>query len=193
MPNKIERPINYPYFPGSYGIPFGHVFGEIDLGLSRGDILGGSGRELEWNLDNSSGFVCFSIIDERNSHYQLSAVVSERPGQARFILFTKTKGSGRHPDMYAKKFIGVALNLFDDLGIEITHCLGDWYRGQTRIFDEFTDAFNSSQSKSLSAKETWAGRAFGEYGFTEIIEDDVVFFRSKKTGEIVQINAIFWK
>jgi hypothetical protein len=169
----MER-IKYPYEPGKFGIPFEKIDQFYKEKRKKGKILSGSGRTLVCEIYKNSFGICDSKFQERT----MSALVND--GVVTFDLRTKKSDRDmrqkfpweRHPDMFAKKFVGMALQYFGDKGIEINTCRGSW-----GSFSDNLRAYNHELKKSgdkvKAAKSTWSGQAFIEYGFTQIEEKDI--------------------
>jgi len=153
----------YPYVPGESGIPLD------DLEISfEGDVCGGSGKQLFCLIDSDT----IVIFDKAAFKLTLSAnVISE-------ILFvgvrSRDKETGeRHPDLFAKKFIGWAVAYFENQGHLINRFMGNWTRGEGKYsstnFDAYQAGRKSGMNPAEAAMSTWTGKTVAELGFTEVV------------------------
>jgi hypothetical protein len=169
----MER-IKYPYEPGKFGIPFEKIDQFYKERRKKGKILSGSGRILMCEMDRRSFGICDSKFKER----RMSAAVGH--GIITFDLRTRDSDLDmrhnfpweRHPDMFAKIFVGMEIQHFEDKGLKVNTCRGSW-----GFFSEnlrtYRRELKKSGDKVKAAKSTWSGQTFMEYGFTEIEEKDI--------------------
>lgn len=182
----------YPYVPGKGGIDFPALLsplkGNVDS-VAR-DIKGGSGAELTLLADSFRLIVEEKVDPNAKATYgnRLSAITppNHEPGTLCFSLRSKKvigaiegeeyypiySGDQKHPDFHAKKFIGVALAYFEARGVKINSILGSWSKGGDN-YDQYIAALSGVIEPSLSqkvaaAKETWSGKAFMAYDFTNV-------------------------
>jgi len=169
----MER-IKYPYEPGKFGIPFEKIDQLYKERRKKGKILSGSGRILICKIDKHS----FGIYDSKLQERTMSAAVDD--GIITFNLQTKNSDRDmrqefpweRHPDMFAKKFVGMALQYFGDKRIEIDTCRGSWGFLSENL-RAYRRELKKSGDKVKAAKSTWSGQTFMGYGFTQIEEKDI--------------------
>ncbi len=167
----------YPYVEGRYGVQF-HAMQEGEAI----NILGGSGRILKYNLFPEEIRVYDPDID---SPTELFANVSD--GMIRFSLFprlTTSEESPYHPDLFASKFMDVAINYFRDVGIQITGCIADWYLGTNQ--QQYWRMREEGYDREHSANSTWMGKKLIEKGFKPVSDEDI--FEKNKF-----VIANFWK
>lgn len=162
----------YPYIPELGGIDFKAI---LDGRPGASIVKGGSGRDLVCQIETN----LISVKDRSNSSYVLEATVDN--GVASIEVYSKpyiygTEGiifiNGRHPDLYAGRFVDLAFRHFAFHGVVIDMCRGNWHFGSDN-FNVFFDARCQGLSFAESAKRTWSGRKFMEHGFTEITDEEV--------------------
>jgi len=170
----MER-INYPFRPGSEGIPFKTVFDNYVHKINDGEIIGGSGANLSYAIERGLLYVEDSVFGDRFMH----AYVED--GFAQFNIRTKTSPLDtirhefpwpRHPDMFAKKFIGVALEHFKNDGIEIIGCIGVWEPNSDN-HAIYTRELAVDGNRLRAAKATASAKMFAAHGFNKITSNEI--------------------
>lgn len=169
----MERLV-YPYEPGRAGIPFEEIFNFSRNGEKEGIVTGGSGRRLQYRIEDS----LISIFDTKFGDRQMYARVEKR--KARFGLTTKISQMDynkefpwtKHPDMFAKKFVGFALQYFRDMKIPVDICCGIW-APQSDNYKSYIKELEQSGDQVRAAMNTWSGQVFIGYGYSEICEKDI--------------------
>ena len=171
----------YPYIPGDRGIPFDALFTRAQSGERSGTFISGSNRKLDYLVMEDN----ISIADPEGEIYIMAALVQE--GVASFAMHTKNPENPdeRHRDMYAAKFVGIALDYFKSRGHNIQHCIDSWQPG-TDTHKDFFDEYGKTGDKVSAAKSNWAGRTYMSNGFTEINESVINIFNDR-------VNVIFSK
>jgi hypothetical protein len=167
--------LRYPYEPGKAGIPFEEIFQYSKNGRENGIIVGGSGRKIKFEIKESFLEVCDPEFPDR-----IMGASVKRHGVATFKLQTKVSELDeylefpweKHPDMFAKYFVPVALEHFKNMGIEVNICRGIWSRGSDN-YATYVDELKRSRDQVKAAKNTWSGKRFAECGFSEICERDI--------------------
>lgn len=185
--------IDYPFVPGEKGIQMNHLFERLHNGEERGVLLTGSGRELDF-IGNSF----FLKISDTSipCYFHMWAIL----GRERFITFglqtiREVNGNGqkitaKHPDMFAGKFIGIALSYFKGRGMDIWGCRGVWTPNSDN-YEFFMHEYQRSADKVLAAKATWSAKRFAEYGYDNIEEDDISLEYLPGEKEL-RVQALFW-
>jgi len=185
---QTER-VSYPYVEDERGIPFDQI---IDSYRSRGehfgDVKGGSGADLIYSIGKDFLIVEDSEFPDRH----LWASVIE--GTAIFYAQTRSSAldeyinspEGVHPDMFASRFIAFSFQYFRENNIEIEACKGVWLPGSSNQ-DVFMREFEINGDAVKAAKETWSGKLFTSFGFTEIREEDINFIVSEEAAEGVVV------
>jgi len=182
----------YPYVPGKGGIDFSSLLAPIEKAedsIVGKEIKGASGGELIlyanslqllvgekeglWKKTSKSNWLGASILGSYGEATLCFGLKSKKViGMAEGAEYPIYSSDSRHPDLYAKKFIGVALAYFDARGIKIDSIMGRWEKGGDN-YNQYRAALagikdpNSSQ-KVAAAKETWSGKTFMAYGFTDV-------------------------
>lgn len=174
---KTRELVSYPYIPGERGIQMSQLFGRLHNGEAQGTLQTGSGRELRF-FGNS---FLFNIRDNNvPSNYFMSAVC-----EGRIISFnlrtvidlldsTGVKIRLRHPDMYAGKFVGSALDYFESCGNNISVCKSVWLPPGSDNYDIFMKAFQKTGDKLQAAKATIDAGILAKYGFHNIDEEGIL-------------------
>lgn len=187
---------SYPYEEGQFGIPFVEIFSRINNGKNGDEIVGGSGRRLCYRLSRGRRLLNFQVFDLDDLYYALESTLDMSDSVIGFSLNTKIKpsdiqfgiGQTRHPDLFARKFIGVALEFFENLGYRINCCKAYWVNEEMEEYADnyhsFMNAFRRTGNKAESARLTWTGRALAEYGFTAITDDDVHIIQDPNDNEV---------
>lgn len=160
----------YPYIPGEKGIPFEEIFSNFRNGVKAGSIQAGSGAELRYEIDTKLLF----IQDRQYVDRLMGASVEE--GVAKFEIQTRRSDLDiirmnfpweRHPDMYASRFIGVALAFFEQNGEKVEACWGYW---KPRGFNhqQFEEQLRVTGDLKTAALSTDSARMFGKYGYVGV-------------------------
>lgn len=186
---------SYPYEAGRCGIPFDEVFSNISSGMNTGEIYGGSRRILSYGLSQGNILLTLDIHDLKDPYYAMVGVLDTQQKILGFALNTKVKsqdlqfglGRTRHPDMFANKFIGIALSYFDSIGYAI-HCCRAYWINEEKTSDavnyySFMRAFKRTGNKIEAARQTWTGRVLAEYGFHVSTEEDIQFSQDPTGSE----------
>ncbi|OGK15609.1 hypothetical protein A2774_01885 [Candidatus Roizmanbacteria bacterium RIFCSPHIGHO2_01_FULL_39_12c] len=192
-PPAKENPIeyNYPYVEGVVGINMSEI---LTPGF-QGKIKSGSGRELSADV-TEKGII---ISDVLNNYYHLQALFNSNDSSLSFGIYTKVKAKdkkdilsikGRHPDLFAKHFITIALEYFSNIGVQIEQCKGNWSPGENN-YRKFMQSLKSGLDPVESAKRTWAGRQFISNGFGRIAQDNI--FPLEITNKPASITASFYR
>lgn len=155
-----ERP-TYPYIPGDRGVPL------FDFMTTQGGeftVTGGSGRELNCTF----GDRLMKVEDATYPRFHLSAVVDVL-GTLNLDLYPRLYHKGeRHPDLYAAKFIAMALAYFERKRMAINGFFASWEKGGTN-YEEFMQAHKKEgRNKIEAAAQTWSARTMARHGFTVV-------------------------
>lgn len=154
---------NYPYKLGKYGIPFSQIVpNRFDTGIKKGEIKGGSGRNLTYELSRNY----LSVYGSDNANYSLYASVDEH-GSLLFSIATRLQGGPPHPDMFAAKFIDYSILYLKKNGVKIKNCKARWYPGTTN-YSQFQEALKTGKSKDAAARQTWEGKQLRKHGFKKV-------------------------
>ena len=156
MNEKIEQK-EYPLERGVKGIDFSNI--------TSGHFVSESGAELE----TRKGYGYMSIVD-RKKNFELSAEVES--GILKVRVYTKDRITGeRHPDMYASKFVDVALSYFENQGVVIDEFRGIWTAG-TDTYDKFMDEYKKTGSLTqAAASNLW--EPINRRGLNRISDSDI--------------------
>lgn len=79
--------------------------------------------------------------------------------------------NGKHPDMDAKKFVGVALNYFEVNGYKIKNIRDQWSgspevgKGQSINFYFYEKALKEGKNHEEALCKTWSAQTYAMYGF----------------------------
>lgn len=169
----MER-INYPYELGKAGIPFEKIFKLQKEGRIAGIVDSGSGKKLNFRVEEN-------LIEIRDAEFQyryMRARVEDRA--VNFSLYTTYLNKKsiedfpweRHPDLFADRFVGIALQYFEDRQVKIEICRDTWMPDSDN-FIAYREELNRSGDKVKAAKNTWSGKIYAKYGFSEIGEKDI--------------------
>lgn len=82
------------------------------------------------------------------------------------------KSRVRHPDMFAKQFVGFAIHNFERRGIVMNGIYGKWNKDSDN-YKSFYEEYDIAKDKVQAAKNTWTSDVVGFYGFTEIKEENI--------------------
>jgi hypothetical protein len=169
----MERLI-YPYKLGKVGIPFEELFRLSRNGREEGVVVSGSGRKLAYEIKNTTLSVRDLEFPDRQLSAKVEGGIATFASQTRVTIQSNKNNSlrTRHPDMFAGKFTGIALQYFGDTGININTCKGIWQYWSDN-FISFNRVFGQSGDKVKAAKSTWSGQTFIKNGFSEISEKDI--------------------
>jgi hypothetical protein len=182
--------LRYPYEPGKAGIPFEEIFQDFEKGREDGIIIGGSGRKISFKI----GATCLSVFDSEFPDRELTTIIAE-DGVAVFGIRTRNSGldqnqgfpGERHPDMFARHFIHIALQHFKNTGVEVNICRGIWdYRSDN--YTAYMEELKRSGDQVKAAKSTWSGQRFSEHGFSEVSEEDVKYGTIEEDSNLIQVN-----
>ena len=77
----------------------------------------------------------------------------------------------RHPDMFGRTFIAVALTYFEQFG-PVRGLEGNWETGKDN-YNQFKLAIASGMTKEEAAFSTWSGQAFFDLGFNQVKVIDI--------------------
>lgn len=162
--SRVEQ-AGYPYIEGLYGIPFGQL-----LVGSEVIVKSGSGRRLSCEMGRSR----IHVLDEDEQMLGLSASVTS--GVIKLNLQTRlNNGSqqGVHPDLFAAKFVGMALVNFRHHGVNVVSLIGKWHPGSVN-YRAFQKTKVVTGDALLAAKSTWTGKIAALHGFTELNAEDLL-------------------
>lgn len=165
----------YPYVEGSHGIPFS----KIDKSASQGIIISGSGKELFYMFDER--FVSVLDIDAG-----LFAVVVN--GELTMSLRTREE-TGRHPDLFAGKFVDYAFEYFGSRGVAIERFHSFWNSSSDNML-QFVETYERTGDSVQAANGTWSGKAMARHGFSVGSPDDVSMYSSENNLK-PKVEAIF--
>lgn len=88
------------------------------------------------------------------------------------VFTRKFTTGGRHPDLFARKFLIFAYEYFSANGHEINSVAMYWIASIDKFssvnFNQYLEAFTNGSSSEVAAKSTWAGKLAGKLGFTEV-------------------------
>ena len=164
----------YPYVEGSHGIPF--------FAMEEGEsleIIGGSGQVLSYYALPDTLYVFDPQEVLRNS---LLAIASN--GKLLLTLFPSPDGlhdTPRHPDLYAKRFIDVALAHFKKHGIKIDKHVSDW-PSWTENYRQYERLIAQGADDEYAVNHTWIGKTLKERGFLPAVASDIQ--RNSKTMHV---------
>ncbi len=148
----------YPYKAGSHGFLFHKQFQE-----GKQDVEGGSGNVVVSEISENK----ISLTDQTSENkFKLVATV-DKDNVLLFDLRTREKnadGEVVHPDLFAAKFLGYALEYFKANGKEITKAKSIWKPWSVN-YKTYMRLSKTSDAKEAASK-TWAGQTFGFYGFS---------------------------
>lgn len=171
----MER-INYPFEPGNIGIHFEEVFKNYTQGKIRGIITSGSGASINYKVAKDELYVEDFAFADRFMHARAEGEVAKFSLQTKTspldVIITRGFPWQRHPDMFAKKFVGVALEYFKSNGIEITICKAVWYLNSDN-HKAYTQELAIDNDKVRAAKATPSGQIFVSYGYNRINLEDI--------------------
>lgn len=179
----------YPYIPGEYGIPFSDLIDEFKFKRKRfGFIHGGSGAEMEFKFNGG-------LISVRDiAHPDRGMLARLAYGVASFNIQTRKLPTDRwenepdlHPDMFAAKFVSLALEYFQNEGEEVTACEGLWAKGSVNR-ETFLKELRIHGDHVMAARATWSGKLFSSLGFSRIERSDIEVAYS---DENLKITAMF--
>jgi hypothetical protein len=185
----MER-LTYPYKSGEFGIPFRDIFEHFKNGQKAGTVIGGSGREINFIITKNS----LSIYDAEFSDRGMSSMVDKHNILTFWIQTEISKLDWsekfpwkRHPDMFAKDLIHVALQHFEDANTRIDICRGKW-RYFSINHQAYREEFERSGDRVKAAKNTWSGQRFIECGFSEIDAEDIRYEALTRNSDLIQAD-----
>lgn len=116
------------------------------------------------------------VFDQEETYYELKAFINH--GIAEFTFSTRRiNGDLRlaaHPDFYAGKFVGFALDYFTQQKQEPTTIRGRWSAETlAQVWGEYMDARRTTDSKVAAASQTWSGKTYAAHGYFLFREADV--------------------
>lgn len=116
------------------------------------------------------------VFDRHETFYELKAFVNH--GVAEFTFSTRRiNGDLRlvpHPDFYAGRFVGFALNYFTQHNQTPTIIRGRWSpENLAQVWGEYMDALRLTDSKVTAASRTWSAQTFAKHGYFLFRESDV--------------------
>lgn len=148
---------DYPNEPGVGGIDFSN--------LKTGEIISASGARIQAEVG-------YGFISLKDKDKELTAEVDD-DGNLKLRAFTKDRETGiKHPDLYATKFIELALSHFEKQGIRIT-AFKDRWNEDTDNFEKFHDVLNRTGSK-IEAALSNLPMPLIKRGFTDISDEDIL-------------------
>ncbi len=161
----------YPYNPGRGGINFDLLFKQAETEGNSGKFKAASGRDLSYTIKPYN-------IEVQDPPYILDAFVFS--GIASFNLRTKIlpihdqeyNGVTRHPDMFAGKFVRLALDFFNSQDQQVGACESRWLPDSDN-FAMFVDEFAKTGDLVKSAHVTWSGQNFALNGYSQLLEDNI--------------------
>jgi len=152
---------DYPFEEGRYGIPFSNIEGE--------SVKSGSGQLINVVIDQSHLY-----ITDECSHYFMESIYLRFDGKLLFDILTKRVNREgqvtRHPDMFAKHYMRVACNYYQNLGLPVKAIKGRW-NADSDNRAQFMRAYKESNDPRLAAASTWTGRVAADLGFTTVYCD----------------------
>lgn len=192
------------------GIPWPEILRRLEEGNIDDEIKGNSGLALRYRISRFelSGvpYQQIFIEDAENIKFHLGATVDLSSMGLKYQLRTRGFQSDpqqRHPDMYARKFIGDALRIYQERwGIIPTHFTGEWEYGLSDNLETFYNNFKKTHDPVEAAKKTWTGIVMMEdHGFTDITTADIKIEPYKILGKSMdptivrpdKVEAIFWR
>jgi hypothetical protein len=134
-----------------------------------GRVISASGRLLDFQVGQA--YLHLKDTEKANSGYFMEAFL-DRHGVLRFSLTTRRQPGvpnqqfAVHPDFYAGKFAGVALQHFGTFRA-IEAITSEWCK-KSVSFPRFMDTFERTGDKITAAQNTWAWETYSKYGFTDI-------------------------
>lgn len=165
----VEALRDYPYQEGERGIDFKTAFEEMeeDGKMYLGEQRGGSGRPL---LVKVTGGLIW-VTDRANEDLRLVAKLTPEK-EVEFDIRTLGFEGSRHPDMYAARFVALALRRFGD----VRAIRSVWPKKIGGPESSNYLQYAQLRAEGLGAKQaalgTWCGRVFSENGFGEVVEVD---------------------
>ena len=172
----------YPYVEGEYGInPT-----LLQPTETPRIILSASGRPLNfWMTDKE---IYIGEVDP--SIFRMFAHVAR--GILTLDLKTKdiafSERPQRHPDLYAERFVNLALRHFQNCQTPVNFFRGDWKPG-TDNFNSFMEAVALGQDNVTAARNTWSGKTLGKHGFSKISAENIS--KNYEDGMQAEITALF--
>lgn len=157
----MQHETEYPYIAGRGGVDFGEI--QRKLGSEEffsGVIDGGSGRKLVVTVAPNY----LEVSDAIQPDLVLSCGLSE-DAALRFNIRTKVDKSSRHPDLYAEKFVDLAIGHFQFAQKIIGNWLMETNGSESTNFDSYMTQRRLGKPAEEAASCTWSGRVFGKYGF----------------------------
>jgi len=172
----IEAP-RYPFIPGERGFPLEAL---LQSGWSTPITTESNNRLYMYQAERKIA------IHDLGYCYRLMAEVDPNTDilQLNVQTLNPKVSDKRHPDLYASKFVEVAVDYFRSQGIHIKHFLGEWKEGGVNYF-QFFENLKKTGDPIPSARQTWTGHVIGRVGFTKIPEDSIVI-------ENKVVYAPFW-
>lgn len=116
------------------------------------------------------------MFDQDETFYELRAFIHH--GIVDFTFSTRRINGDLHlvphPDFYAGRFVGFALNYFTQYNQTPTTIRGRWSpENLPHVWGEYQDALRTTDSKVEAASQTWSGRTFAKHGYFLFREFDV--------------------
>jgi hypothetical protein len=186
--------LNYPYEPGVRGINFEQIFNNFQNKEFAGQILGCSGERLSYAIDQEY----ILVRDIRYPGRVMDAIVVG--GMACFNLKTKKsqldKTSNyfpwdRHPDMFARQFVSLALAHFERNKQNVVACKGNWETGSDNLAI-YLNEYEKYGDSVRAARATPAGKIFIANGFQHLALENISY-EELGDGKISQVTAFFHK
>lgn len=149
---------NYPYESASHGIDFTSMPDDDFLYIFEG----GSGAVLSASIAPS-----MLMLNDEERGGSLVAIADPANRAFNLALSTRLKDGSRHPDLFAAKFIGVALHHFARNGFRPDCLEAEWTPGGDN-YNTFKDGMQTHRDKRDAVLATWTARIIAQYGFTRV-------------------------
>lgn len=183
-------PLEYRPSNPQGGIDFSVAYRAYDEDEEISTIVGASGNEFELEVAGNR----LTVRDKKYPEDRLLSAIVVASGNESGLFFVLQKEKSpmdhgevelpwdRHPDLNGKGFIGVAYDFFESIGRDITFLRGVWF-STSKNQAEYLSNRAAGMNKANSARNTWTGRTYGQYGFTEVRGKDVIQWRDE--GKLV--------
>lgn len=123
---------------------------------NMGFLVSESGRIIQLEISNSEIYL-------EDGGFSMQATLGDN--FLSFFVYTKNIQTGKkHPDFFAAKFVGLAVNYFESKGSPIEKVRDVWPRWSDN-YTMFMEEFKKSQDKVRAAKATWSNKVYGDLGF----------------------------
>ncbi len=140
----------YPVNRNGVGINF------ENLRDNKGALISASGRIIHSEISDNEIYL-------EDGGYSMQATLGD--DFLSFYIYTKNIQTGKkHPDFFAAKFVGLAVNHFESKGLPIEKVRDVWPRWSDN-YTMFMEEFENSQDKVEAAKSTWSSKVYEDLGF----------------------------